>query len=137
MQSTAERPGKRNTGRMILVIKVPINSNRPKFSSSGNSNPANTKTQSNTGSRSFNTNAPVAGLVINAGPWPDSTNSKKIAPSTRTTTQPQPGLNNLPAKLLDGTWTDFASLTTKVRTADTVTINASKYGIQLPSVILS
>ena len=94
-QSTAERPGRRNTGRMMRVIMVPTNSSRPKSSSKGSSRPAKMKTENSTGNRSCSTRPPVDPERSTSGPASKKVNSTKTPPSTRTHAQKGETLNRL------------------------------------------
>ena len=87
IQSTALRPGKLNTGRIILVNSVPINSSKPKFISNGSNMPAKMNTLNSDGNRSFKISAPVSPDVIASGPTPKKVITTNMAPSMRTTSQ--------------------------------------------------
>ena len=82
IQSMDERPGKLNSGRITLLMRLPVSSNRPKSSSNGSSKPANKNTDNSVGMSSFNTSPPVYSCQINSGPTPFTVITAKTAPST-------------------------------------------------------
>ena len=82
-----ERPGRLNSGRITLLIKLPTSSSKPKSSSNGSSKPANRNTDSKVGISSFNTSPPVYSCQIMSIPVLLSAMMANAAPSTRNTSQ--------------------------------------------------